>query len=208
MGRLTQILLGSLAAACAFATGSCADPVHDLQVKGLGGEDPNTPQGEFHRAGQPCVVCHQPGGPANTSFSIAGTIFANDGKDKIIGVENVYVDLVDANGSFWADPAGNPLSIKTNCAGNFWVSPSDWDPAFPVRVMIRRDATVTKMISHIGREPSCNRCHGCPPDTTSGCQFLQSYNSPGVITINVDPKNATQRPDCPINPEILLPGTP
>jgi hypothetical protein len=203
MGRLTQILLGSLTAACAFATGSCADPVHDLQVKGLGGEDPAIPQGEFHRAGQPCVACHQPTGPANTSFAIAGTIFVNDGNTKIIGVENVYIDMVDAAG------ISPQVDVKTNCAGNFWVSPSDWTPAFPVRVMIRRDMNApTKMVSHIGREPSCNRCHGCPPDTTNGCQFLQSYDTPGPVTINnIDAKNATQRPDCPINPEIILPGT-
>jgi hypothetical protein len=204
-------MVGALSAACALAAGSCADPVHDLQVRSLGGEDPAIPQGEFHRAGQPCVACHQASGPANTTFAFAGTVFANDGKDKIIGVENVFIDLIDANG------IPPQVDVKTNCAGNFFVAPSDWDdpqpgappgPQFPVRVMIRRDGPPQRMVSHIGREPSCNRCHGCPPDTTNGCQFLQSYDTPGIITITVDAKNATQRPDCPINPEIVLPGTP
>ena len=56
---------------------SCADPVLSDEVNAQGAETSGVDKGEFHRAGQPCVTCHQEGGPASGfPFTVAGTIFA------------------------------------------------------------------------------------------------------------------------------------
>jgi hypothetical protein len=64
MGALRSI---HLAAALSGALGlgvsvaSCdTDPVHQAEVDALGGEVQGVSQGEYHRAGQPCTVCHGP----------------------------------------------------------------------------------------------------------------------------------------------------
>src|SRR5512140_3650476 len=98
------------AVAAAVAIGSCADPVHDLQVKALGGEAPNVPTGEYHRAGQPCTTCHGQYGPATSQFAIGGTVF--HGPDKAIGEEGVRIEMVDSTGS--------QRNATTNCVGNFF----------------------------------------------------------------------------------------
>lgn len=174
------------AVAVAVAIGSCADPVHDLQVKALGGEAPNVPTGEYHRAGQPCTTCHGQYGPASSQFAIGGTIF--HGPDKAIGEEGVRVEMVDATGS--------QRNTITNCVGNFYIPTSDWDPAFPVLVMIRKDQTTRTMQSHIGREASCNQCHKDPP----------SFDSPGHISLVPNEDNAPPPQDCPVSPVANLPG--
>jgi hypothetical protein len=168
------------------ALGSCADPVHDLQVKALGSEAPNVPTGEYHRAGQPCVTCHGQYGPASTQFAIAGTIF--HGPDKAIGEDLVTIEMIDATGS--------QRQATTNCVGNFSIPTSDWDPAFPVIVWIRKGQTAPHMNSHIGREPSCSQCHKDPP----------SFDSPGHIHLLPAEDNAPPPDNCPVSPVADLPG--
>ena len=109
---------------------SCADdPVHDAEVTSLGDEVPGVSQGPYHRAGQPCTVCHGGLGPASTQFSMAGTVF--NAKDSLVGVDKAEILFVDANGS------SPTLSVLTNCVGNFFITPDVWNPAFPVLVGIQ-----------------------------------------------------------------------
>lgn len=169
----------------AFLLAECTtyDPVHSEAVDALGAEDPNVPQGEFHRAGQPCTVCHGPKGPASQQFSIAGTVFAT--ADQKVGVAGAQVLLVDSLGS---SPPGGLL--VTNCVGNFYISPDIWDPAYPVRVAVATPETSAQMIGHIGREMSCASCHADPAGPTS----------PGHIYLNTTPQ--TENTGCPVSPVV------
>lgn len=187
-----------LAGAGALATASACstDPVHDEEVSALGPEAPNIPQGQYHRAGQACIVCHGPEGPASTQFSIAGTVFFGPATNSPpVGVGNVTVQLEDDSQS--------KFSVTTNCVGNFWVKPSDWNPAFPVLVSIAGSPEGTNlqqtMQSHIGRDPSCGDCHGYPTN-------LNYFETPGLIHLaSADDPKYMGDPNCPSTP---IPATP
>ena len=157
--RSRRVLAAIAAAAVALVVACSSDPVYHDAVKALGKESPGGPS-EFHRAGQPCGLCHQEGGDANTDFAVAGTIFA--GPANLIGVEGARVDLLDANGT--SPPITKP--VLTNCVGNFYVLRSDWNPAFPVAVRVTKGAVSRTMRSQISRTPSCADCHKAklPPD--------------------------------------------
>jgi hypothetical protein len=137
----------------AAAGSSCADPVHDLQVKALGDDPQGIPDGEFHRAGQPCLTCHGFYGPASHRYAVAGTIFS--GPDKGIGADLVAVELVDSDGT--------TRNVVTNCVGNFFVRAEDWDTAFPIGVWLRRGTDIQHMQTQISREGSCSECHKDAP---------------------------------------------
>jgi hypothetical protein len=177
-------LLALVGAAALF--GACADPVHDQQVTALGPEVSGVPQGEFHRAGQPCAVCHGVEGPAKTRFSIAGTVFW--GPNQTVGAEGVTIDMIDSLGS--SPPSG---TVVTNCVGNFFVTPDVWDPAFPIFVQVQSGTTTSKMHSQISREPSCGNCHKDPVN----------FDTPGHIhALSTDPANPFIDQNCPVNPTI------
>lgn len=182
--QLVRLAVFVATTAIVAVTSSCGEPVHDLQVKALGGESPQIPTSEFHRAGQPCNTCHGGLGPASRVFSISGTIFNNP--ETAVGEDSVEIELVDALGY---KPPGKVL---TNCVGNFFVEPSVWDPAYPVLVWIRKGDQLTKMVSHIGREASCSQCHKDP----------QSFDSPGHVRL-FPVQTATPKVDnCPTSPDL------
>jgi hypothetical protein len=126
-------------------------------------------------------VCHGPDGPAQTTFSIAGTIFY--GPTKNVGVDQTDVTMVDS--------LGTSFTAHTNCVGNFFVAPSEWDPAFPVKVEASGQGKSRQMVGHIGREPSCSNCHKDPP----------YFDSPGHVYISSSDTGYAPGP-CPVNPEI------
>jgi hypothetical protein len=151
--KLSHSPLIVLVAGAALLAASCTpDPVQHDAVKALGKETPGGPN-EFHRPGQPCGVCHQDGGVADTDFSVAGTIFAGPGN--LIGVIGARIDLVDSNGT--SPPIGQP--ILTNCVGNFFIKRSDWDPAYPIAVRITKGSVTRTMRGPINRASSCAECH-------------------------------------------------
>jgi hypothetical protein len=127
----------------------CVDPVPDHLVKAQGAELDGYPQGEFHRPGEVCGACHRENGTADTVFRVAGTIFA--GPDSLTGVDNAEVQLTDS--------VGTQYIAKTNCVGNFWVTPDDWDPKFPILVRVHKGQTALQMKGQISRESSCGACH-------------------------------------------------
>jgi hypothetical protein len=142
---------GLLVVAAGFV--SCSDPVRDLQISRLGGEDPSVAVGELHRPGQPCVLCHSAGGPASKSpFAIGGTVFETSAPDSM-GAEGVQVLFIDS--------ASATRNYTTNAAGNFFVPESEWpDLTFPFKVgLLTKDSKAVPMQSTINRQGSCNFCH-------------------------------------------------
>jgi hypothetical protein len=171
MNAVLRVAIAAPAACLLLAGCIVTDPVHQSDVDALGPEAPGVPQGEFHRAGQPCGVCHGGKGPASSHFSVAGTVFA--GQTDKVGIPNVQILLVDSDGT-------NPSTIpRTNCAGNFYVladvSKGGWDPQFPIETGIAGYSQGAQMIGHIGRDASCNTCHFDPA----------GLNTPGHVYLNV-----------------------
>lgn len=173
--------LASLCMSCAFFQ---SDPVHDAAVQALGPELPGVPKGPYHRAGQPCTVCHSPEGPAHTVFAIAGTVFSSAsvpaGQAGPIGVDGASVGVVDDDGAEFV--------VTSNCVGNFYVSPNVFNPAFPILVNVsKQGAGVVSMTTHIGRAMSCASCHSDPA----------SASSPGHVYL---PTSAPSSDSCPVSP--------
>ncbi len=145
----------ALAGATAAA---CSDPVQSSAISALGKEVTGVPIGEFHRAGQPCLVCHEPYGPASKAvYSVAGTVFAG-GPTSLVGVAGAQVHMTDSNHTSYV--------ATTNCVGNFVVKPTEWDPnnngsgpGFPLLVRVVKGQTTRTMKTLIGRDGSCAGCH-------------------------------------------------
>jgi hypothetical protein len=146
---LFKVLRGSLIVGAPALLIWCVDPVPDNLVKEQGTELDGYPVGEFHRPGQVCSACHKEHGQADTVFTVAGTIFA--APDDLRGVEAAEVQLTDS--------VGTQYIAKTNCVGNFFVTPDQWSPKFPILVRVHKGQTALQMKGPIAREASCNACH-------------------------------------------------
>ena len=189
--RAIQIALavGALAGILSADTSCSLDPVHDGEVKALGPEDPGIPIGQYHRAGQPCTVCHGGEGPANMVFQLAGTIYYQPYNVAMpqnpVGVDQAYVRIKDDD--------GNNHCFVTNCMGNFFVTPDAFGQKglkFPFLVSAQKvtgtqSGGVSSMVGHIGRESSCSNCHRDPP----------YFDSPGHVSLGQPPPNPI--PACP-----------
>jgi hypothetical protein len=187
------------------------DPVHASLVSQLGPEAPSIPKGPFHRAGQPCVMCHGDDGPASEKFAIAGTVFYGPGTNpnvngQLMGAGSVNVYIEDGSGSMLPP-------IQTNCVGNFWIKASDYTPQFPLLVTISGptlgNGTATRtMTTQIGREPSCGMCHQVQSYPNQPGAISNYYQTPGVIYLTGDdPKYQGDPMSCsmsPVNPPIPL----
>jgi len=139
---------------------ACTNPVVDDQVALYGEELADVPPSEFHRPGQPCVLCHSEYGGATPQLVLGGTVFAD--QRSFLPVENVEVRLYDA--------VGDVYTMISNCIGNFYLKTEGKIPQFPLAVEIRCpqfDASgnpvegqkVRNMNSWIGRDGSCATCH-------------------------------------------------
>lgn len=188
-----SLLLLVLGAASVAAAPSCSDPVLDDAVAAQGNETSGVPKGPLHRAGSQCVVCHQEGGTASDSpFTVAGTIFAQPARQ--IGVDGAEVRMTDADGT--------KFTAKTNCVGNFFVTPGEWQPKFPLLVEVAKGNLRRAMRSPIGRAASCASCHvpDLPvkdPSSQLGHIYLFASDEPG------SPEGAA---DCAVDPK--RPGSP
>jgi hypothetical protein len=180
MGLWTMLLgVASALAACGGF-----NPVHSDDVDALGPEKGNADQ--YHRAGQPCTICHGPDGPAKLQFTMAGTVFTGlkpDSNGNFTGACGTQVLLVDSLGNTPVDPNSGRAgqAVPVNCVGNFFTTSDGssgtlvFNPAFPVKVAIATPGlggAPLEMNAPINREPSCGKCHQDPP-------YL---NSPGVVT--------------------------
>lgn len=172
---MTPRVLFALVVATGITAFSCTtDPQQEGYINALGPEQPGVDPGEYHRAGQPCVVCHQSGGPGKGEFAFAGTIFY--GQKKPIGVDGAEVVLVDS--------VNRPFRARTNCVGNFFIpmpAEETGRPQFPARVTVffadneTNEKLEVAMSSPIGRDGSCASCHKIPAGLDSpGHVYLAS----------------------------------
>jgi len=154
-------LVALLAVAC--------DPVHDQAIAALGPEQPGVRQGPLHRPGQPCLQCHdgELGDPAR--FTVAGTVFTSPGD--LTPAPGVQVNITDATG------ATCPNAVLTNAAGNFYVTPQQCDPVFPLRISLSEQmysTPVAFMQTLVGGNGTttpvngaCATCHFDPAGSSS-----------------------------------------
>lgn len=142
------------------------DPVLDDAVDELGGEVGNVHPGPLHRPGQPCLLCHDGDLGDPPEFSIAGTVFqrptgktpANRAKIRLTGAD------------------GTTFELTSNSAGNFYVTPGRYSPAYPLEVEVLYQGEVTTMHTLIGRDGSCAGCHSDPAGA----------DSPGHVYLRLD----------------------
>ena len=133
------------------------DPVHSNQVDALGGEAPNVRKGPLHRPGQPCIVCHDGALGDPQEFSVAGTVYRT--QDATQPANGAIITLTSSDGS--------TKQTTANQAGNFYLSPNEYTPVYPMKVTVSYDGVPVDMISRVGREGSCNFCHTPTPGPTS-----------------------------------------
>ena len=136
-------------------TGACGDPVRDQARAALGDEARGVPEGPLHRPGQPCLVCHDATGAS--AFSVAGTVYARAAGG--VPVDKVTVQLVDS--------AGRRFEARTNCAGNFFVRPSELAPQYPLWTTLSIGDKSIDMESPVFRDGSCASCHTNPKGPAS-----------------------------------------
>ena len=168
----------------------CGDPLRDRRVELLGEEDANFPADARHRPGQPCTWCHNAYEGAKPEMTIGGTTFFQpaDPEEPPFIAGNFVVRLLDSD--------GKTINLQANACGNYWATPEQFDPVFPMRTRILADVdgdlvVNVGMSTRIGREGSCGACH-----TQQKTPF-----SPGPIIVNApDPANPPFPPaptDCP-----------
>jgi hypothetical protein len=146
-----------LIAGLVVAGSSCVDPVVDDAIKALGPEQANVPPGPMHRPGQPCLVCHSDEGGEAGPFSVAGTVYLDVMSNK--PVDNVAVTIIDSK--------ANSFTALTNCAGNFFVKPNQFAPAYPYWIEMTAGKVFRSMDTPSFREGSCAACHSDPKSTSS-----------------------------------------
>ena len=175
MSRRAHIALAALVLLPACSS----DPVRSRLIDSLGGEESGVAKGPLHRPGQPCIACHGSNGPADTEFSLAGTVYQDETSKKAL--PDARVHLIDANGKLY--------DTATNCAGNFFVMNADYHPAYPVWVKVffgtsDGQPVSQEMGSPIYREGSCATCHGDPAGTEA---VGHVYLSPAPLAIPASP---------------------
>ncbi|HEY4121633.1 MAG TPA: hypothetical protein VGM56_27395 [Byssovorax sp.] len=176
----------------AIALTGCGNPVADAEIAALGDEVPGVAQGEFHRPGQPCTLCHSDYYGAGDVFSIAGTIFAfpaTGPTDEPVPAPNATVTLYDTTGI--------AMTATTNCVGNFFLTQDQYNPQFPLDVFVDADLPTTpSRHAHLSMDSRVSRQGSC-----AGCHFLQlSQVSPGWVFVTTDKTVPFTKPDaatCP-----------
>lgn len=147
-----------LVCGAALALSACGDPARDEAIAALGPETAFVSPGPMHRPGQPCLLCHQDGSQA-IAFTLAGTVYLDTSSNQAAPNVNVYI----------LDSANNVYTTTTNCAGNFYVLPTEYAPAFPFWVTLKGGNVRRDMDSPVYRDGSCAGCHvGAPGPTTPG----------------------------------------
>lgn len=136
-----------------FALG-CQSPVEDDIIESLGPEVEGLEEGEYHRYGQPCMVCHGGYNVDSPVFVAAGTVFATADAD--IPVQGAIITLTDAT--------GDTILVPTNCTGNFYIAEDTWAPVFPLRAEIDcplPDGTRRRSVmeTRLNRDGGCASCH-------------------------------------------------
>lgn len=178
-----------LSALISAFTAACGNPAIDSRIAALGPEAEGIEPSEFHRPGQPCVLCHSEYEGADPEISVGGTIFGTPSKDGSLPVvvEKAVVTLVDSEGEV--------RTTTTNCAGNFFLTKEQWNPSFPLKVEVNypdpgdptRMRPALPMQSRISRDGSCAGCH----------YGKRTQASPGYVFCEESPAAPFVAPACP-----------
>jgi hypothetical protein len=154
----------AIASCVALLAAAACDPVHDDAIAALGPEAPGVRRGPLHRPGQPCLVCHDGAIGDPQRFTVAGTVYETSGAN--VAAVGAEVDLVDARGS--------SIALQTNAAGNFYATPSTYDPTYPIQVTVRgpggeslRMQTLIEGNGTVEPNGACASCHFDPPGPSS-----------------------------------------
>jgi hypothetical protein len=147
---------GICAAWLALALAAC-DPVSADAVAALGGETSGTRPGPLHRAGQPCLLCHDGAFGDPVEFSLAGTVFVTPNARTPARDANVEITAADQT----------VTTLTSNAAGNFYIEASRYRPQFPLQVKVTYQSQTVTMASSIGRDGACASCHADPADRDS-----------------------------------------
>jgi hypothetical protein len=138
--------------------GAACNPTHADQIDALGDEVNGVRQGPTHRPGQPCLVCHDGAIGDPGAFSVAGTVFQTAGNTT--PVDGAKVKMIDVTGS--------TKEATTNTAGNFYITPEEWTPTYPMTVTVTPPSgSAVAMQSLISRDGACAGCHVDPVGPTS-----------------------------------------
>lgn len=168
-GAATLAAIAGLATAGGSAgLAGCASPVEDDLIESLGPEAEGESEGEFHRYGQPCLVCHGGYGPGSPTFSFGGTVFARPNDEvPVAGAEVTITDSV-----------GEKTTMTSNCAGNFYVEDAKFSPVYPVRVEVActpppgfdgiQRTYRNLMGTRVNRDGACASCHDNAPPSQTG----------------------------------------
>ncbi|MFI5297042.1 MAG: hypothetical protein ACHREM_03010 [Polyangiales bacterium] len=148
----------SCVALATWAWAAACNPVHNQAVAALGGETPGVPKGPTHRAGEPCLTCHDGSLGDPSAFTVAGTIYIDaDSKSAAVGAK-ILLTSID----------GSSYTATTNSVGNFYVQSKQFTPNYPMSVTVTYEARPTTiMVSHVGRDGSCADCHTDPAGPSS-----------------------------------------
>src|SRR5204862_7633322 len=105
---------------------------------------------------------HVSGGASE--LSVAGTVYARAAAS--VPLNRVTVQMVDSD--------GRPFDATTNCAGNFFVRPSEFSPRYPLWVTLALGTQKIDMESPVYRDGSCASCHTDPkgPASAGHAYFL------------------------------------
>jgi hypothetical protein len=154
----------------AFCMLAACDPVVDNAIQALGSESNGVRPGPRHRPGQPCLLCHDGAIGDPREFSVAGTVFLHQSGSA--AADGATIELHGADGT--------TQRVGANSAGNFYLSPGEFTPKFPLEVdVVYRGATV-KMHGTIGRDGACASCHVDPAGPASPGQVYVLLEDGGV----------------------------
>lgn len=160
---------------------ACTDQQWQEQIAALGPEQPSIPMGPLHRSGQPCLLCHSVTGDAPALLA-AGTVYRDP--RATLAAAGVAVILIDARRQTYV--------TYSNCAGNFFVFPSEYQPQLPLWVSLRYQLSGQRvqvdMESPMHRDGDCGICHR----PTAG------PSSAGPVFLSDDPARLSMIPrsDC------------
>jgi len=106
-----------------------------------------------HNQGKNCMECHQAFGPGKGQFTIAGTLFDEDGE----WLENSVVELFSASIEDDSEPL---LRIEGDSLGNFYTTEEVPLPEAPLFVRVSSaDGSLTNAMPFPISNGSCNHCH-------------------------------------------------
>ena len=147
MNQLHQVLVAAFFLTSCVTAGTTADATCVSSGQRWNGGNEGSPE---MNPGKACITCHTSGGEG-PKYAVAGTVYS-DGSDTdgCNGVAGVSVELIPVG-------PGNPVTLTTNSAGNFFASANQmFAGKYTARVIQNGKARVMTTPQTNG---DCNSCH-------------------------------------------------